>query len=147
MGERIRRRIVTYQKTIRGKIPIGIGFPPPCLPLRYAGSEICVHSCTVTYAQGVTTMTASAARASLPALLDLVAAGDEVTITRHGQPVAVVVRPDALRRRRADTALASAATFRDLLAAGARTSITAAALTEARAEELIADISASRDRR
>jgi prevent-host-death family protein len=95
----------------------------------------------------MTTMTASEARASLPALLDLVARGDEVTITRHGQPVAVVVRPDALRSRRADTALASAGKIRDLLAAGRRTSVTAASLTEARAEELIAEVNESRDRR
>lgn len=37
----------------------------------------------------------------MPELLDRVLAGDEVTITRHGRPVAVVVRPDALRVRRA----------------------------------------------
>jgi antitoxin (DNA-binding transcriptional repressor) of toxin-antitoxin stability system len=92
-------------------------------------------------------MTASQARAALPEILDLVAAGDEVTITRHGQPVAVVVRPDALRSRRADAALASAGKLRALLAAGRRTSLTAAGLTEARAEELIAEVNASRDLR
>jgi prevent-host-death family protein len=95
----------------------------------------------------MTTMTASEARAALPELLDRVAAGDEVTITRHGQPVAVVVRPDALRSRRADAALASAGKLQALLAAGRRTSLTAAGLTEARAEELIAEVNASRDRR
>jgi prevent-host-death family protein len=92
-------------------------------------------------------MTASEARAALPALLDLVAAGEEVTITRHGQAVAVVVRPDSLRSRRADAALASAERVRSLLAAGRRISVTAAGLTEARAEELIAGVDASRDRR
>ena len=91
-------------------------------------------------------MTASQARAALPELLDLVAAGDEVTITRHGQPVAVVVRPDALRSRRADAALASAGELRALLAAGRSTSLAAAGLTEARAEEVIAEVDASRDR-
>ena len=99
------------------------------------------------YNEWVTTMTASQARAALPELLDRVVAGDEVTITRHGQPVAVVVRPDALRSRRADAALATAAKVRGLLAAGRRMSLTAAGLTEARAEELIAEISGSRDRR
>jgi prevent-host-death family protein len=94
----------------------------------------------------MTTMTATEARAALPELLDLVAAGHEVTITRHGQPVAVVVRPDALRRRRADAALASAEKVRELLAAGRRTSLSAAGLTEARAEELIAEVDANRDR-
>jgi prevent-host-death family protein len=99
------------------------------------------------YSASVTTMTASQARAALPELLDRVIAGDEVTITRHGLPVAVVVRPDALRRRRADVALATAAKVRDLLAAARRTSLTASGLSEARAEELIAEISGSRDRR
>ena len=92
-------------------------------------------------------MTATEARAALPELLDRVAAGDEVTITRHGQPVAVVVRPDALRSRRADAALASAEKLRGLLATGRRTSLPTAGLSEARAEELIAEVGASRDRR
>jgi prevent-host-death family protein len=92
-------------------------------------------------------MTVSEARAALPELLDRVAAGDEVTITRHGQPVAVVVRPDALRSRRAQAALASAGKIQTLLAAGRRTSLTAAGLTEARAAELIAEVDAGRDRR
>lgn len=47
------------------------------------------------------TISATDARASLPELLDRVGEGDEITITRHGVPVAVVVRPDALRARRA----------------------------------------------
>jgi antitoxin (DNA-binding transcriptional repressor) of toxin-antitoxin stability system len=92
-------------------------------------------------------MTSSEARAALPELLNRVAAGEEVTITRHGRPVAVVVRPDALRSRRADAALTSAAKVRALLAAGRRTSLAAAGLTEARAEELIAEVNANRDRR
>jgi len=39
-------------------------------------------------------MTISEARAALPEVLDRVAGGEEVTITRHGRPVAVVIRPD-----------------------------------------------------
>ena len=39
-------------------------------------------------------MTISEARAALPEVLNRVAEGEEVTITRHGRPVAVVVRPD-----------------------------------------------------
>lgn len=62
-------------------------------------------------------MTVSEARAGLPALLDRVQAGDEVTITRHGQPVAVVVRPDALRARRAEAMFAVADEIHDQLAA------------------------------
>ncbi len=45
----------------------------------------------------MTTMTVSEARAALPELLTRVEEGEEVTITRHGKAVAVLVRPDALR--------------------------------------------------
>ncbi len=47
-----------------------------------------------------TTMTASEARAALPRVLDLVEAGEEVTITRHGRPVAVVAPPRPVRTAR-----------------------------------------------
>ena len=93
-------------------------------------------------------MTVSEARAALPEILDRVEAGEEVTITRHGKPAAVVVRPDALRTRRADQALAAAERVRDGLAQGRARPLSASpAITEARAEELIADVRASRDRR
>ena len=69
----------------------------------------------------MTTLTVSEARAALPEILDRVRAGEEVTITRHGLPVAVVVRPDVLRARRADQALAAAERVRDLLARGRAT--------------------------
>ena len=39
-------------------------------------------------------LTISEARAALPEVLNRVAEGEEITITRHGRPVAVVVRPD-----------------------------------------------------
>ena len=39
-------------------------------------------------------MTISEARAALPEVLNRVAEGEEITITRHGRPIAVVVRPD-----------------------------------------------------
>jgi antitoxin (DNA-binding transcriptional repressor) of toxin-antitoxin stability system len=91
-------------------------------------------------------MSASEARAALPQLLDRVAAGDEVTITRHGHPVAVLVRPDALRARRASAAMEGAAMVRDVLAAGRAARLTSAGLSEARAEELIADVRSGRER-
>src|SRR4051794_15680318 len=60
------------------------------------------HGCTTMYDDGVSTsITVSKARAALPQILERVLAGEEVTITRHGRAVAVVVRPDALRARRA----------------------------------------------
>ena len=90
----------------------------------------------------------SEARASLPHLLDRVEAGEEVTITRHGRPIAVVVRPDALRVRRADQALAAAADVRDLLAKGRAQPLPAQGTVPVqRAEELLADVRASRSRR
>ena len=93
------------------------------------------------------TMTVSQARAALPEILDRVEAGEEVTITRHGKPAAVVVRPDALRTRRAEAAFATAALVREGLAQGRARPLSARpAITEARAEELIADVQASRNR-
>ncbi len=41
-------------------------------------------------------MTVSEARAALPEVLTRVALGEEITITRYGSPVAVVVRPDII---------------------------------------------------
>ncbi len=93
----------------------------------------------------MTTMTVSEARSALPQVLDRVAAGEEVVITRHGQPVAVVVRPDALRGRRADRALESAAQVHGLMAVGRSSPLPRdRGLTEARAEELVAEVRAGR---
>ena len=44
-------------------------------------------------------MTISEARAALPDVVNRVAEGEEITITRHGQPAAVVVRPDVIWRQ------------------------------------------------
>ena len=41
-------------------------------------------------------MTVSEARAVLPEVLTRVAQGEEITITRYGSPIAVVVRPDVV---------------------------------------------------
>lgn len=93
-------------------------------------------------------MSVSEARAALPEILDRVLAGEEVTITRHGREVAVVVRPDAVRVRRADQALADAERLRDLLARARSTPFADAPTVSAdRAEELIADVAASRSAR
>src|SRR6516165_3794764 len=96
----------------------------------------------------MTSMSASEARAALPELLNRVEDGEEVVITRHGRPVAVLVRPDALRARRAETAFDDAARIHALLAEAAVAPLPkGAGLTEERAEELIAEIRASRDAR
>jgi prevent-host-death family protein len=96
----------------------------------------------------MTSMSVSEARAALPELLNRVERGEEVTITRHGRPVAVLVRPDALHVRRAEVVLDEAALIHDLLAEAAATPLPEdIGLTEQRAEELIAEIRASRDAR
>jgi antitoxin (DNA-binding transcriptional repressor) of toxin-antitoxin stability system len=46
------------------------------------------------YNSSMAVMTVSEARAALPEVLTRVAQGEEITITRHGSPIAVVVRPD-----------------------------------------------------
>jgi antitoxin (DNA-binding transcriptional repressor) of toxin-antitoxin stability system len=93
-------------------------------------------------------MTVSEARASLPDVLDRVTAGEEVTITRHGKPVAVVVRPDALLVRRADQALSVAETVRTLLQEGRRSPLAERpTLSEQRAAELLGAVRASRSSR
>jgi len=96
----------------------------------------------------MTSMSASEARAALPELLNRVEGGEEVTITRHGHPVAVLVRPDSLRARRAGAALDEAARIHSLLAEAAAAPLPeGTGLTEQRAGELIAEIRASRDAR
>jgi len=82
-----------------------------------------------------------------PQLLTRVEDGEEVTITRHGRPVAVLVRPDALRGRRAQAVLDGAARVHDLLAEAAAAPPEGAGLTVQRAEDSIAGIRAGRDAR
>lgn len=101
------------------------------------------------YSSCVAVMTVSEARAALPEVLDRVADGEEITITRHGRPVAVVVRPDVVwSRSRAEGALGEAARLNDLLTAAADSELTLEeGMTARYAEELIAAIRADRDER
>lgn len=90
-------------------------------------------------------MSASEARAALPEILDRVTAGEEVTITRHGKAVAVVVRPDVVRVRRADRALADAERLRELIERGRHVRLDEVpSLSSDRAEQLIADVATGR---
>jgi prevent-host-death family protein len=94
------------------------------------------------------TVTISEARASLPAIVERVLAGEEITLTRHGRAVAVVVRPDTLRARRAERALAAAASVHVALERGRSSPLSVEPrLTEARAKAIAADMRASRARR
>lgn len=90
-------------------------------------------------------MTVSAARAALPEILDRVGAGEEVTITRHGRPVAVMIRPEALRARRAGPALDATAAVGAVLTRGRRARLDSGpGLREERAEALLAEVRAGR---
>lgn len=85
---------------------------------------------------------ASEARATLPEILDRVESGEEITITRHGRPVAVVIRPDIMwSRSRAEVVLEEAATLHSMLAAAED----GEGISARYAEELIAAIRADRD--
>ena len=96
----------------------------------------------------MTSLSVSRARATLPELLDRVEAGEEVTITRHGRDVAVLVRPDALVARRAERALADADRLRTLLDEGRRTSLDRGpSIDTATADALVASIDAARSAR
>jgi antitoxin (DNA-binding transcriptional repressor) of toxin-antitoxin stability system len=93
-------------------------------------------------------MTVSKARAALPQILERVLAGEEVTITRHGEAVAVVVRPDTLRARRANELRSDADRVRDLIASGRQATLhDRPTLSESRADALLADVQASRSTR
>jgi antitoxin (DNA-binding transcriptional repressor) of toxin-antitoxin stability system len=96
----------------------------------------------------MTTMTVTEARAALPQLLDRVHEGEEVTITRHGRPVAVLVRPDVLRSRRADAVLEVSATIRDALEEGRRSPLAERpTLSKKRADALVEQVRAGRAHR
>ncbi len=52
------------------------------------------------------------AKTHLPRLLDEVAAGERITITKHGVPVAILVPPDAVAARDIDAVMARFREFR-----------------------------------
>ena len=92
-------------------------------------------------------VSASEARAILPQLLDRVEAGEEVTLTRHGRRVAVLVHPDALRIRRAGPALDAAAEVHARLDAARRAPLPEHGLSRRRADALVDEVRAARDAR
>ncbi len=88
----------------------------------------------------------SAARAELPSLLTRVEEGEEVAITRHGRPVAVLVSPTALRVRRAAEVIKEADLLHRLVESAGKTPVGGGpSLTTKAAEELVAHIRAARD--
>ena len=93
----------------------------------------------------MSTWNVTEARAHLPEILQSVEAGDEVTLTRHGRAVAVIVRPDAVRSRRATPAVEAAARLMASIDAAVTTSAPPGLMPD-RAEEMVAAIRSERDR-
>ena len=87
----------------------------------------------------------SEARAILPELIARVLDGEEVTLTRHGQPVAVLVRPDALRRRRVAEAFEAAERLRQELAEARHRPIPRRGLSPGQADQRVRELRAERD--
>lgn len=93
-------------------------------------------------------MTISEARAALPEVLNRVEAGEEITITRHGRAVAVVVRPDVIwHRSPASDLTAQARQLERIIQAAGEREMSSGGISLEYAEELIADIRAGRDSR
>jgi antitoxin (DNA-binding transcriptional repressor) of toxin-antitoxin stability system len=87
------------------------------------------------------------ARATLAELLERVGDGDEVTLTRHGEPVAVLVRPDVLRARRMESVAGGAESVRELLHRGRSRPLGKPTLSPERAKELVAEVESGRSAR
>jgi prevent-host-death family protein len=95
-----------------------------------------------------TTMTVSEARAALPLIIGRIRDGDEVVLTRHGEPVAVIVHPSRLRSRRADDALSTAQRIHRVLDEERwRPLDPVRSLSPERADELVRDVRRDRDHR
>ena len=93
-------------------------------------------------------MTVSEARAALPEVLNRVEAGEQVTITRHGRAVAVVVRPDIMwHRPQADDLTAQAEHLQRIIKMAGEQAMPSGGISAEYAEELIAEIRAGRDSR
>ena len=90
-------------------------------------------------------LTVSEARARLPEILDRVEKGEEITITRHGRPAAVLLRPDNVRVRRGESTIDRAREIGRMLEEARHRPIGPASMDPAYAEELIRDIRAGRD--
>lgn len=98
----------------------------------------------------MSSVTITEARASLAQLVDRVAAGEEITITRHGLPVAVLVRPDTLHVRRISPDVeAMADMIGDLIDNGRREPLRPlqSTLTSEDADRWVEELHADRQRR
>lgn len=93
---------------------------------------------------GMSTINVSTARQTLPEQLDRVEAGEEVSITRHGRVVAVLVRPDVLAARRAPKAWAEADRIASLLDSSRSEPLPGPVIPPERAEVLVEAVRDSR---
>lgn len=93
------------------------------------------------------TISASDARQTLPAQLDLVEAGEEVSITRHGRVIAVLVRPDLLAARRAPEAWKTADSVAVRLEMARENPLRSTPISEQRADELVESVRRARAER
>lgn len=94
----------------------------------------------------MTQLSVSEARANLPEVLDRVERGEEITITRHGRPAAVLLRPDAVRTRRAEQTIERAREVTALIAAARERPLPPATVSEERAQAWVEAVRADRDR-
>jgi prevent-host-death family protein len=91
-------------------------------------------------------LSVSEARAILPEVLDRVERGEEVVITRHGRPAAVLLRPDAVRTRRAEQTIGRAREVAELMSAARSRPLPDAAVSEHHAQEWVDEVRTDRDR-
>lgn len=82
----------------------------------------------------------------MPEVLDRVERGEEITITRHGRPAAVLLRPGALRTRRPEHAIDRAREIAALVSAARGRPLSDALVSVERAQEWVDAVRADRDR-
>ena len=81
--------------------------------------------------------TVSEAPANLREVLDRVERGEDITITRHGRAVAVLLQPNAFRTRRAEQLIERSRVVAGLVAAGRGRPLSEAAVSAERAREWV----------
>jgi antitoxin (DNA-binding transcriptional repressor) of toxin-antitoxin stability system len=106
-----------------------------------------VTSCTQSYGGVHGVADGERARVRLPEILDRVEAGEEITITRHGRPAAVLLRPDNVRVRRGESTIDQARAIGRMLEEARHRPLGEPTMTVERAEEFVAEIRADRDGR
>jgi prevent-host-death family protein len=84
------------------------------------------------------------ARAILPELIARVLDGEEITLTRHGNDVAVLISPTALRHRRNSDVFEAAERLRQRLEAAKDAPLAPPTMSRRRAEQLVRELRADR---